>query len=967
MADTAVLRVDVASADFDKFQATFNQYAKTLETTLATWAKITTEVKAASAAMTNMAAPVARSTASLQKFTQQFAETAKHTASIRSNVESITKGLVSWKTAIGSTLALLGIGAGVAGINALISGAVDARNKALAQGMGYGAARGAALMPGGGALMAGWGTARWDPTSGAYRGARTLFGGDTDRQLQRNDPRAFVDALTKATTYLGQFDEKMRGTIAATTGLNDFLGTEALRTFETLTEQAKKGNKAAQEELDTRIKAYTAAGEAAKQAEEGVRKWATFYVTLESSRSVIQDVLVSGLSPLAKPLGELATALSKAVTAFLQTDEVKDTIKRFGDELESWATWLQTKEGQKEFDDFIKNVGAAAKAIAEFTAAIGRIVMWIANSPVGKVVGGVITTLPKAVDTLQKEGLGSFHTGPMTPADIARNARLGRDPLGGEINPDGKTSANFPNGFDQPAVPFWKQKNFGFGFHWNKTPSGFANAAWTPGPVTAASAVGGQDSRMGEQLMQWFGQESMATQKAADAAERRDTKLERLLVSMEKWFQGGEELKPKSIGSMNWGGLASKFAPPAVRGLYNTLNPTPAETGELPQQFWPQSAYGGASGGLRARGTAAGSINAPGSTKASGNLAKNQAEAYQAARSAGLDDAGARALVANMSGEALNKPGDVHWDVSHYAHGIVQWDDKRAAAIQEHFGKAPQDMSVGEQTKAAIWEMQSNPAYKKSWEALHSGGSAESMVGTLVSNYERPRDVGGATATRERFLHGLGPLGGGAAVAGATPNSVSEIRTPTGGNASDANALLAEVKRTHPHFTNEQCVTLVREYTGMGGTVKDWRKGQNALSGNLQVGQPIATFMSSKGQQSERYDAGGIGTPGAGTSHAALFGGYTRDKEGKITGMNVVEQYSGSKGPHVQHYGIGGYGEHGAENYYAIAKQAAKQGPQTAGGLDNDNWQQKPINHVQVHNRSGSDVHIAASTVMTSV
>src|SRR4249920_133292 len=98
MADTAVLRVDVASADFDKFQASFNQYAKTLEQTLATWAKITSEVKSASAAMTNMAAPVARSTSTLQKFTQEFAQTAKHSTAIRSNVEAIGKGLLNWKT-----------------------------------------------------------------------------------------------------------------------------------------------------------------------------------------------------------------------------------------------------------------------------------------------------------------------------------------------------------------------------------------------------------------------------------------------------------------------------------------------------------------------------------------------------------------------------------------------------------------------------------------------------------------------------------------------------------------------------------------------------------------------------------------------------------------------------------------------------------------------------------------------------
>ena len=48
------------------------------------------------------------------------------------------------------------------------------------------------------------------------------------------------------------------------------------------------------------------------------------------------------------------------------------------------------------------------------------------------------------------------------------------------------------------------------------------------------------------------------------------------------WFKGGEELKPRSISDMNFGGLAAKYAPPWARGVYNTLAPTPADSGELP-------------------------------------------------------------------------------------------------------------------------------------------------------------------------------------------------------------------------------------------------------------------------------------------------------------------------------------------------------------------------------------------------
>ena len=208
MADTAVLRVDVASADFDKFKATFDQYAKTLEQTLATWKKITDEVKAASAVMSNIAAPVAKSTASLQKFTATFAESAKHTKTIRSDVEGIAKGLVSWRTAMTSTLALLGLGGGLFGLTSLVQGSIADRARALAAGVSYGQFRGmnVGAFPGAGAAMQGFGTARWDPTSNAYRGANVLFGSQADQQLQRTDPLVMIDALDKATRYLGQFD-----------------------------------------------------------------------------------------------------------------------------------------------------------------------------------------------------------------------------------------------------------------------------------------------------------------------------------------------------------------------------------------------------------------------------------------------------------------------------------------------------------------------------------------------------------------------------------------------------------------------------------------------------------------------------------------------------------------------------------------------------------------------------------------
>lgn len=144
------------------------------------------------------------------------------------------------------------------------------------------------------------------------------------------------------------------------------------------------------------------------------------------------------------------------------------------------------------------------------------------------------------------------------------------------------------------------------------------------------------------------------------------------------------------------------------------------------------------------------------STPAKGALAKNQQEAYEAARADGLSESSAKILVANMSGESLRDPKSDHWDRSHMSQGIVQWDPTRSAAIAKQFGKEPKDMTVAEQTKASIWEMKTNPAYKGAYETLTNEklSNQERMYG-VVHGYERPQDSNTATSQRMGHLSNL--------------------------------------------------------------------------------------------------------------------------------------------------------------------------------------------------------------------
>lgn len=139
-----------------------------------------------------------------------------------------------------------------------------------------------------------------------------------------------------------------------------------------------------------------------------------------------------------------------------------------------------------------------------------------------------------------------------------------------------------------------------------------------------------------------------------------------------------------------------------------------------------------------------------GKTVARGSLAKNQKEAYEALRDEGLSHEDAKTLVGNISGESLANPADYHWDQSHMAQGIVQWDARRSADIKKQFGKEPRFMSVREQVRAMMWEIKNK--YKKTWAAINDKSlSPEKKMSVIVRDYERPGNA--EQAIRQRLQH----------------------------------------------------------------------------------------------------------------------------------------------------------------------------------------------------------------------
>ncbi|MCJ2057741.1 phage tail tape measure protein [Methylobacterium sp. J-048] len=180
------------------------------------------------------------------------------------------------------------------------------------------------------------------------------------------------------------------------------------------------------------------------------------------------------------------------------------------------------------------------------------------------------------------------------------------------------------------------------------------------------------------------------------------------------------------------------------------------------------------------------------------------------------------------------------------------------------------------------------------WEGLkHNPGAMARARGAMAQGGAQDAPAGGSTVD--------GVVGSG-----------------VGGTSGQVLAQMQQLRRSG-QVVNEQCVSLAKAAVGASGSVLDWRKGEGAEAGNLKPGTPVATFLNRNGSQSSRYAGGGTGTMGAGTDHAGVFQSYIRDEAGKIIGMNVAEQYKGSRGVHSKPYMFGqGFGEKNGSNYHAI-------------------------------------------------
>ena len=269
-----------------------------------------------------------------------------------------------------------------------------------------------------------------------------------------------------------------------------------------------------------------------------------------------------------------------------------------------------------------------------------------------------------------------------------------------------------------------------------------------------------------------------------------------------------------------------------------------------------------------------------GANHATGNLAVNQSEAYKAFKDLGYSDQAARVAVANLSGESLRNPTDVHADPSksnpnQKAHGIASWDDARSERIRQEYGKMPNEMSVTDQVKAYDWEQKNY--YKDVYAKMHDpNATPEEQMRSQVGGFEKPADVEGNIVSRMRNYRGLPANFNTLENRDLPENDPSVQNVLYNSKGMTAQEITNRVQAVRPDLGSQQCVALVQKFHPEVGGVKSWTRGADA--DKLPSGSALALFMDKNGNQTQHYDGGGIGTAKnktlnqQGTSHAIIKG-----------------------------------------------------------------------------------------------
>jgi hypothetical protein len=264
------------------------------------------------------------------------------TGRVHSSVSAVTGHLFKWTALIGSTVALLGTGAGLWGIDRLANRVMERRRQMM--GLGGDFAQNQAFGIQGKALFD-------DPSKILSNVAVGLAGGDPARTAlarwgvrpgdQRSPTQVLEQILPRIQEYLSKAPKGMVIPFAKGAGITDLMSEQDVMRL-----AGPKGKEA----VSDLIKNIQAA--AIKPTEQAQDAWTRLNTQIKSFTAHLETGLTNKLAPIAESLTKVSAALDGVMTAFLNLPLVNSALtaiagwlSRFGDYLKS----DQLKESMQQF------------------------------------------------------------------------------------------------------------------------------------------------------------------------------------------------------------------------------------------------------------------------------------------------------------------------------------------------------------------------------------------------------------------------------------------------------------------------------------------------------------------------------------------------------------------------------------------------------------------------------------------
>lgn len=386
MAVKSVIDVEVNDKSFKSFSDLFSKYKEQLKSTPAAWANVEKAIKGSRVAFDEIVADMAAANvkAKLLLIAQEKADNltsttserwsgmAKSSLRVADNVRSISGNIAKWASLIGIT-GLLGGAAGLFGLEHLGDRVTSGRRASGGLGVGYGQRQSFGLnfqrFVDPEQLLGGVSGAKADVTSQGY--VALLASGITSSFLQSHNAAEVSSALLKQIPRLfGGTPEPLISPKLKALGLDQFLSQQDVRRYLAASPQERARQEAHYKEDSSDL----------NLSERQREAWNDFTTQLHRAGAKIDNVFISGLTPLTRPLTNLSEAFVKATKSVLESPKIGEWIKKLSGALERFAKYITTDDFEKSVVGFVDNVAKLAKFFGWLVGITGDFVAPSANA-----------------------------------------------------------------------------------------------------------------------------------------------------------------------------------------------------------------------------------------------------------------------------------------------------------------------------------------------------------------------------------------------------------------------------------------------------------------------------------------------------------------------------------------------------------------------------------------------------------